>query len=212
MDRAHYYIELAAAYARGAFPDLASAGDEQVLSAARERGLRLHRFKRTAGLPRVRRVLGTLKGFAPKRLLDIGSGRGAFLWPLLDEIRDVQVAAVDLLEHRVADINTVRRGGVERVQAFVQGAESLPWADGHFDAVTILEVLEHVVDPAPVAAEVVRLAGRVAVATVPAKEDNNPEHVRLFTEASLRELFVAAGAKKVHVEYVLNHIVAVVTP
>ena len=48
-----------------------------VLELARERKLRLHRFKRTAGLPRVRRVLGALKGFAPETLLDVGSGRGA---------------------------------------------------------------------------------------------------------------------------------------
>ncbi|GAB4510173.1 MAG: hypothetical protein Tsb0020_27150 [Haliangiales bacterium] len=212
MDSAHYYRSFALAYVRGSCPDLGDIDDDQLLAAGRARGLRLHRFKRTASLPRVRKVIGALKGFAPRTLLDIGSGRGAFLWPLLDELDDVEVTAIDMLAHRVDDINAVRRGGVERVSAQQLGAERLPWDDNGFDAVTILEVLEHVADPAPVAAEVVRVARSVAIATVPAKPDDNPEHIRLFTGDTLTELFTRAGATSVRVEYVLNHIVAIVKP
>ncbi|WP_428263279.1 class I SAM-dependent methyltransferase [Haliangium sp.] len=225
MDPEHYYTALAAAYVRGSRPDLAAApdlaagvdgadadADLRLLLAAKEHGLRLHRFKRTAGLPRVRRVLGALKGFGPASLLDVGSGRGAFLWPLLDELPTLEVTAIDLLQHRVDDINAVRRGGVARVQARLLGAEALPWPADAFDAVTILEVLEHVADPAPVAAEVVRVARAVVIATVPAKEDDNPEHIRLFTRDSLAALFRHAGAAEVKVEHVLNHMVAVVRP
>ena len=43
-------------------------------------GLRLHRFKRTADLPRVRKVLGSSAAWRPN-LLDVGSGRGVFLGP-----------------------------------------------------------------------------------------------------------------------------------
>jgi len=42
-------------------------------------GLKMHRFKRTAELSQVRRVLGMLRGLGPESLLDIGSGRGVFL-------------------------------------------------------------------------------------------------------------------------------------
>lgn len=212
MDSDHYYRDLAAAYVRGSLPNLAGASDDELFAAAREHGLRLHRFKRTAGLPRVRRVLGALKAFAPGTLLDIGSGRGAFLWPLLDELDDLEVTAIDSLAHRVADINAVRAGGLGRVRAEQHDAAALPWTDDAFDAVTILEVLEHVADPGPVARQVVRLASRVAIATVPAKEDDNPEHIRLFTPQSLSELFRDAGATTVRIEHVLNHIVAVVQP
>lgn len=43
-------------------------------------------FKRTAALPRVRKVLGILHGLGPESVLDVGSGRGVFLCPLLDGI------------------------------------------------------------------------------------------------------------------------------
>ena len=45
-------------------------------------GLRMNKFKKTMGLPRVKRVLGVLRCVCPTAILDIGSGRGAFLWPL----------------------------------------------------------------------------------------------------------------------------------
>jgi 2-polyprenyl-3-methyl-5-hydroxy-6-metoxy-1,4-benzoquinol methylase len=74
------------------------------------RDLRLHKFKRTMNLARVRKVLGILRGLQPSDMLDIGSGRGAFLWPLLDAFPGLPVTAVDLLDRRVADIEAVRRG------------------------------------------------------------------------------------------------------
>lgn len=212
MDPDHYYKAFAVAYVRGTYPELGDADEERLLRVAKQRGLRLHRFKRTAGLPRVRKVIGVLKGFGPQTLLDIGSGRGAFLWPLLDEIPAIKVTAIDVLPHRVDDINAVRRGGVDRVEAMQHGAEALPWPDASFDAVTILEVLEHVADPAPVAAQVVRVARSVVIATVPAKADDNPEHIRLFNRDSLARLFQRAGARDVRIDHVLNHMVAVVTP
>src|SRR5262245_40225561 len=83
-DDGRYYAELAAAFVRGKLGITGDLSSEELIGLGRERGLRLHKFKRQAELPRVRRVLGILQGLAPAGLLDIGSGRGAFLWPLLD--------------------------------------------------------------------------------------------------------------------------------
>jgi hypothetical protein len=47
------------------------------------------------------------------------------------------------------------------------------------------------------------------VLSVPSKPDNNPEHLHLFDERQLREMFRAAGAQNVRFEYVLNHMLAV---
>jgi hypothetical protein len=128
-----HYLALAAAYARGSLVRL-DLEDTAALQAAQEAGLRLHRFKRTAGLPRVKRVIGALRGFTPARLLDVGSGRGAFLWPLLDQLPGVAVTAIDLLPHRVEGLARVRAGGVARLTCARMDASALGFAVGTLTA------------------------------------------------------------------------------
>ncbi len=210
MDPEHYYADFAAAYVRGKLPDLAELAPEELFRAGREAGLRLHRFKRTAGLPRIRKVLGILRGMGPACLVDIGSGRGVFLWPLLDALPGVAITAVDRLHHRVADIAAVRAGGVEWLTCARMDVTALGLDDSAADVVTILEVLEHLPDPAAAARETLRVARRAVIASVPSKEDDNPEHIHLFDKKSITRLFLDAGAARVNVEYVLNHMVAVV--
>lgn len=204
-DESHY-LGLAAAYARGALgrPDL---DDAAAVAAGLAAELRLHRFKRTSGLPRVRRVIGALRGFGAQRLLDVGSGRGAFLWPLVDALPEVEVTAIDVLAHRVAAIEAVRRGGVARVTAARMDATALGLAPDSVDVVTLLEVIEHMPDPAPAVAEALRVARTAIVITVPAHEDNNPEHLHLFDGRRLEALCKAGGARRVTVEHVPGHIV-----
>jgi hypothetical protein len=83
-----YFTELAAAFVRGRLPDAPPLPAGELIALGRRAGLRLHKFKSNAGLPRVRRVLGVLRGLAPADLLDVGSGRGTFLWPMLDAFPD----------------------------------------------------------------------------------------------------------------------------
>ncbi len=78
-----YFTRLAAAYVRGRLqpePVAASHGElfarsldelseeerAALIELGVEHGLRLHRFKRTMGLPRVARVLGALRGIGPR--------------------------------------------------------------------------------------------------------------------------------------------------
>jgi ubiquinone/menaquinone biosynthesis C-methylase UbiE len=209
-----YFEQLAAAYVRGMVPDQACGrGDSDLLAVGRSAGLKLHRFKRTMDLPRVRAVLGVLRALGPSRLLDVGTGRGVFLWPLLDAFPDLEVTAVERDERRRGHLEAVRRGGIERLHVIGADACRLPFADDAFDVVTVLEVLEHQTDPVPLAREALRLAARFVVVSVPSRQDENPEHVQLFTATTLEELLRQAGAVKVQrvrVEYVLNHMIAVV--
>lgn len=174
-----------------------------------EAGLRLHRFKRTFPLRRVNRVLGVLRGLWPAELLDIGSGRGAFLWPLLDEFAELPVTSMDHNIQRAADIHAVRRGGMSRLVALRGDACRMPFADDAFDGVTFLEVLEHIPDAQAALGEAVRVARRFVIVSVPSKEDDNPEHIHLFDGDVLTRMFENAGATRVNVDHVLNHIIVV---
>ena len=224
MDTTPLYTTLAAAYVRGKLTPtpgldhtlfatpLDRLSDEQLLALValgRAHELRLHRFKRTMGLPRVARVLGALRGLVPADVLDIGSGRGAFLWPLLDAFPSVPITAFDRLPYRVADIQAVTDGGVANLRAVQGDATELPFEDAQFDVVTLLEVLEHIPDTGRALQEVCRVARRAVLLSVPSKADDNPEHIHLFDARTLEQQLRAAGVSRVSFEYVPGHIIAV---
>jgi ubiquinone/menaquinone biosynthesis C-methylase UbiE len=203
-----YYLDLAAAFVRGKMPDAPALPSAETVRLGLQAGLRMHKFKRTGELPRVRKVLGMLRGLAPQDLLDIGSGRGVFLWPLLDSFRALPVIALDRNPRRAEELHAVVCGGVTRLTAIMGDVCRLPLADHSVDIVAILEVLEHLAQPARAVAEAVRAARRCVVVSVPSKEDDNPEHIQLFTRDSLHVLFRAAGIRRVHFDCVLNHLLA----
>src|SRR5690349_4987626 len=158
-----YYLDLAAAFVRGRLGLPSDRPPAQLFEAGQEAGLRLHKFKRTAGLPRVQKVLGILRGLAPADLLDIGSGRGVFLWPLLDAFPDLPVTAIDRNPVRAADLGAVGAGGMARLRAARMDVEALALPADSVDVATMLEVLEHVAHPERAAAELVRVARRVVI-------------------------------------------------
>jgi ubiquinone/menaquinone biosynthesis C-methylase UbiE len=210
IDDASHYAALAAAYARGVLGD-PTLDDATALARARHAAIDLHRFKRTAQLPRVRAVLGALRGFGCSELVDLGSGRGAFVWPLLDGLPHVSVIATDVLAHRAQLYERVRRGGVARVAGVRADITALPLRDGAAECVTALEVLEHLPadQPASAAREAIRVARVAVIASVPSHEDDNPEHVQLFDGERFSRLLRDAGARRVTIEHVPGHIVAV---
>ena len=93
-----YFNELAAAFVRGRLNNPTASIDDGIAA-----GLRLHKFKQGSELTRVRKVLGLLRALAPKSLLDVGSGRGTFRWPLVAAFPEVQVTAIDVSEQRASD-------------------------------------------------------------------------------------------------------------
>ncbi len=210
MDDGRYYYELAGAFLKGRGLNVDGAGPCEMPELAREHGLTIHKFKRTAGLPRVRRVLGTLQGLMPEHLLDVGGGRGAFLWPLLDELRELPVTAVDLRMQHVRDLGAVHRGGVRRLLAVCADMNQLPFREDSFDVATALEVLEHLEHPQRAAVELLRVTRRFVIISVPSKRDDNPEHLHLLSEEAIEAMFVGVGATRVSFEHVLNHTIAVI--
>lgn len=226
MEQETYFLRTAAAFVRGRriqgeAIDLADGLQEssldnltddqqfEIFSAGINAGLKLHKFKRTMGLARVRRVFGVLHSLAPEDLLDVGSGRGVFLWPLLEEFPMLPVTAVDQNKYRADNLEAVRLGGIDRMTAIQMDVTELAFEDDQFDVTTILEVLEHIPAAAQAISQAVRVARRFVVLSVPSKPDDNPEHIHLFDEPQLRKLFSEAGVRRLTFDYILNHIIVV---
>lgn len=203
-----YFFDLAAAFVRGHVPDWSARERSELVEAGVAAGLRLFPFKRSTELPRIRHAIGMVQALWPRELLDVGTGRGAFLWPLLDAGGAFPVVAIDVSEEEAGNLAAVRRGGIHRLSVLRMHTTRLAFADGSFDGVTALEVLEHLPAPELAALELVRVARRFILVSVPSREDDNPEHIHLFDRQSLSELLLAAGAARVRIDEVPGHFIA----
>lgn len=220
-----YDMKLAAAYVRSvakkaAIPvpcsvldqpleQLSSEEMELLVEVGQDAGLKMYRFKNHEELPRVKSVLGFLRGVQPQSLLDVGSGRGVFLFPFLREFPWTEVTSVDLLAHRVELLQALKEGGVENLTALQQDICTWDMPDHSFDVVTMLEVLEHIPDVSRAISAAVRLAERYVVVSVPSKPDDNPEHIHLLTKDVLTELFHQAGCTKLNFSGVNGHLILI---
>ena len=158
-----------------------------------EAGLRLYHFKRREELPRVRAVLGILSGIMPGNLLDVGSGRGAFLFPFLNRFPDTPVTAVDLLPRRVQMLGAVSRGGVDRLTVLHQDICTWEGAEKTFDAVTLLEVLEHIPDVQQAVTAAVSLAKPVNSYSLTAWKEIAPAKTMTADALLLKAFCTEAG-------------------
>jgi len=224
-----YFVRPAAAFVRGmelrgdfaeALPEHwrvcplheLSPGDcAAIIAHGLEQGHRLHRFKRTMELPRVAKVLGWLRGFAPASLLDVGSGRGAFLWPFVDAFASLPVTVVEADSNRAGQLRSVARGGLEQLTVVQDDITTVADPAEPRDIVTALEVWEHIPNVQRAALRCVELARRAVIVSVPSKEDDNPEHVHLLTRPRLRELLDLPGVKRVRFDAVPGHLLAIAT-
>ena len=172
-----------------------------------------HYFKVKDDLPRVQVVLGFLQGIVPaglcNSLLDVGSGRGVSLFPLLREFPDLEVTSLDILPHRVELLQCIHDGGIVNLHPIQANICSWAAPDKSFDVVTMLEVMEHIPDTESVVKNAIRLARNYVIVSVPSKPDDNPEHIHLFSNEDLKSLFLNNGCSKVKFMSVTNHIVMV---
>lgn len=184
--------------------------EQKIVKYCRKHDIKIHQFKKTMDLPRVKKVLGILAGIYPGLLLDIGFGRGAFLWSLLERFPDLDITALEKQEDFVKDVRTINKGGIDNINGIIGDVEQLPFQNDSFDVVTILEVLEHLPGYAKALQEVIRVAKQFVIISVPSHEDNNPEHIHLLSKDTLTGVLHDLGQKKLSISYVHNHMIVVV--
>lgn len=180
---------------------------KELIEIGEEKGFKLYHFKKSdRQLPRVNKVIGFLKGICFDTLLDVGSGRGVFLLPFLEEFPHVQAKSIDILDKRIEMLSNLVKGGVDNLSVEKADLCTQPYSDNSFDVITLLEVLEHIPNVEKAIYSAVKMAKRYIVVTVPSKEDDNPEHIHLLTKERLSGYFNACGVKKLSFDGVLGHL------
>ena len=180
---------------------------EYIFDIAKENDIKLYHFKKSdRHLPRVHKTISFLKGISFDTLLDVGSGRGVFLLPFMEEFPYVKVTSLDILDKRVNMLTDICRGGVETLSVIKADICNANLPENSADVVTLLEVLEHIPNVRAAIRAAVRVARRYVVVTVPSKEDDNPEHIHLLTKSILTEYFADAGVYKLSFDGVPGHL------
>src|SRR5258708_13007025 len=103
-------------------------------------------------------------------------------------------------------MQAVHDGGIQQLTPTRGDVTDMPFADHSFDVVTMLEVLEHIPNTQRTLAEICRVASRFIVLSVPSKEDNNPEHIHLFDQQSIKNPLKKHAITPLTTNSVLNHL------
>lgn len=157
---------------------------------------KLYETKNINVLPRVTKTIGILKSFYPKNLLDIGTGRGVFIFELIKQIPTIDITCIDKSFYRTNQLK------INKIKAFQQNVLNLGFEDNSFEFSTCLEVLEHIEDYKKAFNEIMRVSKIGAIFSVPSKKDENPGHINLFSEEDFKNL---SKNHKVKFNYVNNH-------
>ena len=123
-----------------------------------------------------------------RNVLDVGCGRGYVLRELHSALPNVSLVGVDLL-----------RSTTDTVFGYVaSAANNLPFRDNSFDVVCCTHVIEHVVDPASVVAELVRVARKMVIIVTPKQRPyyfTLDEHINFFLYREQLERLVQNGER-----------------
>lgn len=186
--------------------DLTDDEIDKLTSFGKSNELKLYYFKEKEDLARVTIVLGFLKSIYPKSLLDVGSGRGVFLFPLLREFSYLNITSLDILDKRVDFLDSISKGGVNNLNVIKADITNYSCLDNSYEVVTLLEVLEHIPNVYDAIKNACRIAKDFVVVTVPNKEDNNPEHIHLLTKEKLTNMFNSCGVDNLKFSGVNGHL------
>jgi 2-polyprenyl-3-methyl-5-hydroxy-6-metoxy-1,4-benzoquinol methylase len=144
----------------------------------------------------VKRIKNTA-GIVPekaKKILDVGCGEGHLLKHLERDGRELH--GIDALKHVVRQAERM----VPNAKIVLGDGMSLPYPDGYFDAVTCIDVLEHVPNWRAVVSEIMRVTRRKGSVVLGWPNDDNwnfgrlllgkgpvPDHINVLTPRIMRQ-------------------------
>ena len=186
--------------------DLTEDQNQQLLQLGTEHNIKLHTFQRQEASPETKKILDVIRGISPDNVLDIGSGRGSFIWRLLDEYRNMPITAIDTSEERIQSIKSIYTGGITNLKAKQANTTDLSmYPNDSFDVSTVLKVLEYIEDVEKAVAEICRVTKRFIIVQFPAHPDNNQDKKHFFAPDQLTALFKAHDLMQVKVELMSNY-------
>jgi SAM-dependent methyltransferase len=157
--------------------------------------MRVRRKIVTDQLEHYAHALVTPLGGTPKKILDFGSGSGF----LVNELQQIGVNAYGV-DNAAPAIEYGTSLGIKSLSVLASGA-SLPFADGYFDCVLAMDVLEHLPEEQAVLKELKRVLKKdgVLIITVPAymflwgRQDEVSQHFRRYTMGRVIEVLRLSG-------------------
>jgi len=154
------------------------------------------------------RIAEVLASVEPQSVLDAGCGEGELL--RRGVLSGCRTVSLDRSQEALAEIRNGSPRGLSD-NTVCGSVLALPFAGGAFDAVVCLEVLEHLENPASAVRELMRVARKAVVLSVPHEPyfrignllrgkyldrwGNHPEHIQHWNRRRFRDFLVPAGSE-----------------
>jgi SAM-dependent methyltransferase len=154
-----------------------------------------------------RDVMELLDRAQPGSILDVGCGEGVLTEKWAERMANGRVVGIDLDDPKLKEEWQRRRRPNLEFRAAI--GDDLPYSDGEFEAVTAMEVLEHVPNPDAVLLEMARVSSRWLLVSVPREPlwralnmargaylrhfGNTPGHMNHWSRRGLQRLLGSYG-------------------
>lgn len=176
---------------------------KELIDIAKNNDIKIFPFKRRT-LPRITAVLKDLKGLDGSTVLDVGTGRGTSIYPILSEFYPDTITCMDINLKALTRLYYVAKTH-EYISPIIWDIQDS--YDEQFDIVLALEVLEHIPNVNAALENIWNCAKRFIFISVPSKEDDNPEHIHLLTKDFFDKFFKNKNVKEIKYSFVNGHMI-----